>query len=121
VSGDAAADTLMWEVRAAPGALPELLAWVEQQLPAVVGTVGADHRPADHRPAGLCTADLYTAADDRIVVILRSAPGAARPARLPEPPAALLARPPHQWPFAFHGRWDSPGQVQPQITGSDGT
>ena len=28
----AAADTLMWEVRAAPGALPELLAWVERQL-----------------------------------------------------------------------------------------
>jgi hypothetical protein len=116
VSGDAAADTLMWEVRAAQGALPELLAWVEQQLPAVVGVDGADPRTA-----GLCTADLYTAADDRIVVILRSAPGAARPARLPEPPAALLARPPHQWPFAFHGRWDSPGQVQPQITGSDDT
>jgi hypothetical protein len=96
------ADTLMWEVRAAPGALAELLAWVERQLPAVLGAAAAD---------------LYTAADDRIVVILRSAPGADRPVRLPEPPAALLARPPHQWPFAFHGRFDA---APPQVTGTDG-
>ena len=93
-----AADTLMWEVRAAPGALPELLAWVERQLPAVLGT-GAG-------------AELYTAADDRIVVILRSPAGAVRPTRLPEPPAELLARPPHQWPFAFHGQW-GPGAAGP--------
>ena len=90
-----AADTLMWEVRAAPGALPELLAWVERQLPAVLGT-GAG-------------AELYTAADDRIVVILRTPAGADGAARLPEPPAALLARSAHQWPFAFHGRWGSAG------------
>ena len=101
-------DTLMWEVRAVPGALPELLAWVERQLPALVGAGGAD---------------LYTAADDRIVVILRSPAGADRPARLPEPPAALCARPPHQWPFAFHGRWDgSPadGSRQGPPAGPDG-
>jgi hypothetical protein len=85
-------DTLMWEVRAAPERLGELLAWVEQQLPAAV--------------AGGADADVYTAADDRIVVILRSG-GGARPARLPEPPAELLSRAPHQWPFGFHGRWGS--------------
>ncbi len=98
-SRGSAADTLMWEVRAVPGALPELLAWVERQLPDVLEP-GAD-------------ADLYTAADDRIVVILRSPAGAARPARLPDPPAELLARPAHQWPFAFHGRWGAAGSPGP--------
>jgi hypothetical protein len=89
-------DTLMWEVRAAPGRLPELLAWVERQLadPAAAGA-GTDVR-----------ADVYTASDDRIVVILRTAAaGSGVPGRLPDPPAALLARAPHQWPFAFHGHW----------------
>ena len=90
-----APDTLMWEVRAVPGALDELLAWVERQLA--------------ERGAG---ADVYLAADDRIVVILRSPAGAPRPTRLPEPPAELLARPPHQWPFAFHGQW-GPGAAGP--------
>ena len=95
MSGTVVGDTLMWEVRAAAGRLPELLAWVEQQLPAVLGA-----------GSGL-GADVYTAAEDRIVVILRSGT-AGRPARLPEPPAELLARAPHQWPFGFHGHWDAP-------------
>ncbi|WP_034087349.1 hypothetical protein [Streptacidiphilus albus] len=82
-----APDTLMWEVRAVPGALDELLAWVERQLA--------------ERGAG---ADVYLAADDRIVVILRTTDGGGAPVRLPEPPAGLLARPVHQWPFAFHCR-----------------
>lgn len=76
-------DTLMWEVRAAPGRLAELLAWVGD-LPA---------------PAG-GSAEVYTAGDDRVVVILRT-PGTPPPL-LPEPPAALLARPVHAWPFAHH-------------------
>ena len=102
----AAADTLMWEVRAAPGALPELLAWVERQLAADLAAT----------PDG-GSADVYRAADDRIVVILRSPAGAARPARLPEPPAELLARPAHQWPFAFHGHWGpSPAATGPKDT-----
>ena len=77
-------DTLMWEVRAAPGRLGDLLAWV-QRLPAP--------------PGG--GADVYTASDDRVVVILHT-PG-HRPTPLPEPPADLLSRPPHQWPFARRG------------------
>ncbi|QMU73768.1 hypothetical protein GXP74_12785 [Streptacidiphilus sp. P02-A3a] len=89
----------MWEVRAAPGALPDLLAWVERQL-------ANDPGPGPDNDGG--RADVYVAADDRIVVILRSPAGAPRPARLPEPPAELLARPPHQWPFAFHGHWGPP-------------
>jgi len=100
VSPEVSPDTLMWEVRAAPGALPALLTWVERQLAAALG-----------EPAG-GVADVYTAADDRIVVILRSPAGAVRPTRLPEPPAELLARPPHQWPFAFHGQW-GPGAAGP--------
>ncbi|MBC3841705.1 hypothetical protein GXW82_20185 [Streptacidiphilus sp. 4-A2] len=96
----------MWEVRAAPGALPELLGWVERQLADVVG--------ADGRSA---VADLYTAADDRIVVILRS-PAGTRPARLPDPPAGLLARPAHQWPFTFHRHLRAGGTgTGEQVTG----
>jgi hypothetical protein len=92
-STDAAAggpDTLMWEVRAAPGRLAELLAWVER-LPAP--------------PGG--SADVYTADDDRVVVILR-APGTPPP-RLPDPPADLLSRPPQQWPFSHRGTLTSAG------------
>ncbi|MFC1419558.1 hypothetical protein [Streptacidiphilus cavernicola] len=77
-------DTLMWEVRAARDRLAELLAWV-RGLPAPDGG----------------SAEVYTAADDRVVVILHT-PGTTPP-RLPEPPAELLSRPPHQWPFTRHG------------------
>ncbi|MFC1411739.1 hypothetical protein ACEZCY_21000 [Streptacidiphilus sp. N1-12] len=73
-------DTLMWEVRSAPGRLAELLAWVQLLPPP---------------PGG--SADVYTAADDRVVVILHT-PG-HRPPPLPAPPPDLLSRPPHQWPF----------------------
>ena len=93
-------DTLMWEVRAAPGRLPELLSWVERQLAG--------------RPAADGSADLYTAADDRIVVILRSGSeagtGAGPVPRLPDPPAELLSRTAHQWPFAYQGHWPAAGQ-----------
>ena len=73
----------MWEVRAAPGRLAELVAWVGA-LPAPTGG----------------SADVYTAADDRVVVIIRT-PG-HRPDPLPTPPADLLSRPAHQWPFSHH-------------------
>jgi hypothetical protein len=96
--GGTARPTLMWEVRAAPGRLAELLAWVEQQLAG--------------RPADGGSADLYTAADDRIVVILRAGPeaGSGPVPRLPEPPAELLSRAVHQWPFTYLGHRPAAGQ-----------
>jgi hypothetical protein len=63
----------MWEAKAAPDRADELLAWV---------LAHAD-------PA----ADVYRGADGRVVVIDDSG------RRLPEPPAELIARPPHAWPF----------------------
>ncbi|GAB2975678.1 hypothetical protein LWP59_31950 [Amycolatopsis acidiphila] len=70
-------DTLMWEVRATPGRREELLRWVED-------TLDRD-------------ADIYLGGEERIVVIARGVE------KLPEPPAELLARPVHQWPFEHHG------------------
>jgi hypothetical protein len=82
---DGHADTLMWEARAAEGRLGELMAWVDEHA-----------APALRRSPGLLAADLYTASDDRVVVIARFR--GAR-ARLPEPPRELLRREPHQWSF----------------------
>jgi hypothetical protein len=65
--------TVMWEAKAADGRAAELLAW----------TLG--HAPAK--------ADVYRSADGRVVVIDQTGDG------LPEPPAELLARPPHAWRF----------------------
>ncbi|HWD03823.1 MAG TPA: hypothetical protein VG674_15380 [Amycolatopsis sp.] len=84
-------DTLMWEVRAAPGKQQELLAWVETTaVPALTAT------------DGLAAADVYLGGQDRVVVIARW--GDATPARLPDPPEDLLARPTSQWPFRHHRR-----------------
>jgi hypothetical protein len=86
--GDEGADTLMWEVRAAEGRLQDLLSWVD-----------AEAAPALRRYPGLLTADVFTASDERVVVIARfSGPRG----RIPEPPAALLRREPHQWSFRHH-------------------
>jgi hypothetical protein len=63
----------MWEAKTAPERAAELLAWA------------LDHAP----PA----AAVYRSADARVVVIDETGTG------LPEPPAGLLARPPHVWPF----------------------
>lgn len=68
----------MWEVRATAGRREELLRWVE-------ATLDRD-------------ADIYLGGEERIVVIVRGV------AKLPEPPAELLARPVHQWPFQHHRR-----------------
>jgi hypothetical protein len=65
--------TLMWEARAADRRADDLLTWV-----------------LDHASPG---ADVYRSADGRVVVI--DATGTA----LPEPPADLVARPPHAWHF----------------------
>ncbi len=65
--------TLMWEARAADGQLDDLVAYALEH--------------AD--PA----AAVYRSADDRVVVIDPTGRG------LDEVPAALVARPPHVWPF----------------------
>lgn len=74
-SGDpgAVARTVMWEAKAAPGRDGDLLAWA------------ASHAAAD--------AAVYRSMDARVVVIDETGVG------LPEPPAELLARPPHVWRF----------------------
>ena len=63
----------MWEAKAAPGRADDLLAWV------------LVHAAPD--------AEVYTSPDARVVVIDRSN------TPLPDPPADLIARPPHAWPF----------------------
>jgi hypothetical protein len=78
-------DTLMWEVRAAPARLPELLVWVREQ--AVPELLERD---------GCLRVDVFEASDERVVVIARFAGEAAR---LPAPPAGILRREPHAWPF----------------------
>ncbi|OHV37594.1 hypothetical protein BCD49_16705 [Pseudofrankia sp. EUN1h] len=75
----------MWEVRAAPGRLADLLEWVrDTAVPELL------------EGPGCLRVDVYDAADERVVVIARFA---GAPARLPEPPAGLLRRPEHAWPF----------------------
>jgi hypothetical protein len=65
--------TVMWEARAVPERAAELLAWA-------LATAPAD-------------AEVYRSADARVVVIDHTGAG------MPEPPAGLLARPSHVWPF----------------------
>jgi hypothetical protein len=61
----------MWEVRAAPGRLDDLIAYVRNEIPA---------------------ATLYRG-EDRLVAIYDAGTAA------PEPPAELVARAPHAWDF----------------------
>lgn len=63
----------MWEAKSAQGRADDLLAWV------------LEHAAPD--------AEVYTGADGRVVVIDRSNTA------LPDPPADLIARPPHAWAF----------------------
>jgi hypothetical protein len=67
--------TLMWEVRAAPGRVDELVAYVQAH---------ADAAAQVYRSEG---------AEPRVVVIDPTGRG------LPDVPDELLARPPHVWPF----------------------
>lgn len=70
----------MWEVRVADGRLDELLAFV---------LAHADPGAQIYRAGG------GDGSEARIVVIDSSGAG------LPEPPAELVARPPHAWPFTL--------------------
>jgi hypothetical protein len=77
-------DTLMWEVRAAPGRREELVNWVEDiVMPEILAL-----------PPGPLTADVYTG-EDHVVLIVRCT---VQPT-LPAPPPELIARSPEQWPF----------------------
>lgn len=74
----------MWEAKAAPGRVADLVAWVcDTALPQ------AEHDP---RHAG---AEVF-ASTDRVVVIGR---WRGEPQPLPAPPDDLVARPPHEWDF----------------------
>ncbi len=64
---------VMWEARSAPDQLEALLAWA------------ARHAPPE--------AQIYRSAD-RVVIIAQETG-----TELPDPPNALLARPPFSWPF----------------------
>ncbi|MER5637135.1 hypothetical protein ABT095_09270 [Kitasatospora sp. NPDC002227] len=75
----------MWEAKAAEGRGADLHAWaLEVAVPAVRGA------------AGLQRSELFTAPGERVLVVTW---WAGEPLALPEPPAALLARPVHRWSF----------------------
>lgn len=74
----------MWEVRAVPDRLAELVGWVcDTALPQV-----------EHDP-GHAGSEVFSA-PDRVVVISR---WRGEPVALPPPPAELVARAPHSWDF----------------------
>lgn len=75
-------DTLMWEAKAAEGRGAELLRWVLDE--------------GVHAIADLQVRTEVFIAGERVVVI---ATGDNPPRRLPDPPEALVERPPHAWPF----------------------
>jgi hypothetical protein len=84
------ADTLMWEARTAPEARTRLVEWVKDTLV-----------PCLRSAPGYLEADLFLGSPDRVVLIARFE---SAPPRLPAPPAELLTRPAHQWPFTHHWR-----------------
>jgi hypothetical protein len=75
----------MWEVRAQPNRLAELIAWVcDVALPEI-----------EHSPLHVAS-DVYSSADHRLVVISK---WRSSPMPMPDPPAELVARSPHFWDF----------------------
>lgn len=75
----------MWEIRAYPHHFPELLAWVcDIAVPSI-----------EIQPLHI-SSDIYSSADDRIVVISR---WRGEPTPLPDPPRDLVARSAHSWDF----------------------
>jgi hypothetical protein len=74
---------LMWEAK---GDADGIIAWLRAE---VLPTLPPDTR-----------AELFRSAD-RVVVLLRhlTEESSAAAFRLPDPPADLVARPPHAWPF----------------------
>lgn len=75
----------MWEVRAEPAKFADLITWVcDTALPEF-----------DHNPLHL-SSEVFSSTDHRLVVISKWRSG---PQTLPDPPATMLARPPHSWDF----------------------
>jgi hypothetical protein len=76
----------MWEAHANPEGFADLLSWVcDEAVPAV-----------ETNPLHV-SSEVFTSADDRIVVISR---WHGAPEALAEPPRRLVVRPPHSWDFS---------------------
>ena len=80
----------MWEVRAAG----------EREADALVGWLFEVGIPAVERQSGYQRAEVFRAAEGRVVALTWWAGDAGE---LPEPPSELLARPPHAWDFESVG------------------
>lgn len=75
----------MWEVRAQPACLADLIAWVcDTALPEI-----------EQNPLHV-SSEVYSSADHRLVVISK---WRSNPVPLPDPPAQLVVRSPHSWDF----------------------
>lgn len=75
----------MWEARAEPARLADLISWVcDTALPELA-----------HSPLHV-SSDVYSSADHRLVVISK---WRSSPLAMPEPPPLLVARAPHFWDF----------------------
>jgi hypothetical protein len=75
----------MWEARARPEGLAELLSWV---CDAALPDLEAEPRHV--------ASEVFSAPDHRVVVISK---WLGEPLPLPDPPGHLLARPAHAWDF----------------------
>lgn len=74
----------MWEARAQDGRLDDLLSWVREHAVSALDAGGGKEL------------GVYRSAEERVVIIAHFDED---PVTLPEPPADLVARPAHQWPF----------------------
>jgi hypothetical protein len=75
----------MWEARAEPARLADLISWVcDTALPEV-----------EQNPLHI-SSEIYSSADHRLVVVSK---WRSSPASMPEPPPLLVARAPHSWDF----------------------
>ena len=75
----------MWEVRAYPEALPDLLSWVcEAALPSL-----------ELDPLHV-SSEVFSSTDNRVVVIVK---WRSNPRTMPDPPGHLVTRSPHVWDF----------------------
>ena len=75
----------MWEVKAHPEAMSDLVAWVcDVAIPSV-----------EVNPMHIAS-EVYSSADSRVVVISR---WRSTPVALPNPPRYMVERPPYSWDF----------------------